>query len=264
MSLDGITQITPAIWNSHRAELVALAISGLEQVNTSEQAGEAISLQSAQLARYFVNASQKHNADLIHQAMIWTVTEGRHQWKGYSACADLCHCVLDLLGERDNRLVNRDDKNFDGTIDADEKRAGWIVELNIAKLVQGSKTIGREKNRQVFVPGTANDRPEIGDIVWIGGPAGGGFDHVFIVHHWENDLLVSTDAGQVDEGGQCVLERKRQWIIKGTQPWLRATTNSGVPAAGLGERGVNGWISVSALWDCFTEMGWRIPEDSTS
>jgi hypothetical protein len=259
-SLDGITRITPAVWKSHRSELVALVMQGLQHVTTSQQSGEEISRQSARLATYFMTASQSKNATLHQQALLWTMTEGRHTWPKYSACADLCHLVLSLMGITRQNFVNRDDDNFDGVIDADEAKSTWVVAQNISKLIDGAKVYSKELKRQVWVPATQFERPEIGDLIWIGGPAGGGLDHVMVAQEWDNDVLISVDGGQVDDGGQCVTQRKRAWIIKTGRPWLRASTSAAPAAAGLGERGVNGWISISALWDCFDGQGWEFPE----
>lgn len=235
--------ITYNDWIAKRQEIVENVTSKFERIDPRSLSGEGISENVINTAMYFSDASQSKNASYDQNCKLFFVTEGRHVWKGYSTCADLAHCILSMNGVTDPTLVNRDDDNWNGYIEDDEKMSAWKVSVNVSKLVYGAPALEKKYGKQFWIKRTLDIKPRPGDIVIIGE---GGLEHVLVACSWGDNVLTSVDAGQVDEGGQCVKIRKRKLIEKNGLPYLSAT-DTGPSAAGLGTRVVVGWIDTATL-----------------
>jgi len=257
MSLD-FDKITKARWAQHQVELVVLANEGLKKIDPKTLSGIGVGETAARLAQYYSDASAKPGSSLAAQARIWQMCEGRQVYAGYSCCGDLVMNTLALLGLRDDRLLNRTDDDSDGTISAAEARTKWSVGKNLIKMQTGAAALAKESGYDTWVKKT-NDwdlRPQVGDMPIIGGPAGGGYAHTFVVVGWEGDVMLTVDGGSVDAGGQCVKShRKKLCIARHTKKlWCIAdekTDEREVDVRIYGGRGILGWLDVGTLWQFF-------------
>lgn len=235
-------------WIARRKELTDLVMSDFSSVDFSSMSGEGIQEQIVSTAEYFHDATQKSGATELQAAKLFLMTEGRHVWSGYTACTDLAGLVLSISGVEIERFTNRDDDNLDGEISKQEEMNKWAVAKSIEYFVAGAQKLSKQLGRQYWVPGDRLILPGAGDIVLIGGSAGGGFEHVLVCKSVssDGDMLYSVDGGQVDEGGQCVKNCERTVKQSNGRYWL-AKPPVGPAAAGGGSRGVIGHITTSSL-----------------
>lgn len=252
-----IKKVTPAVWAQERRRVVELAKEGLVKTDLRYahdpplEPGEV----SVALMDHLYTASQAPGSTVFQQALIYFICEGRHNYKGYSCCADVAHTILSLMGCRETRMVNRDDDNADGVVDEGEKGSKWRTQQNINMLYAGASQLG------LWVPGTSKAPPKPGDIVVIQVLKDGRRQHVLCVHHLEEDrrtgnpVMVSIDGGQKDSGGQC-LKRRRRILRKIGRYWMTYSM------AGKEDRGVLGWIDVGKLTPYITASGWSLPSVS--
>lgn len=252
-----IKKVTPTVWARERRRVVELAKEGL--VKTDLRYKHSPSLEpgevSVALMDHLYTASQAPGSTVFQQALIYFICEGRHNYKGYSCCADVAHTILALMGCRETRMINRDDDNADGVVDEGEKDSKWRTQQNINMLYQGAKQLG------IWVPGTSKELPSPGDVMVIQVLKNGKRQHVLCVHHLEDDpatgsrVMVSIDGGQKDSGGQC-LKRRRRVLKKKGRYWVTYKSN------GSEDRGVLGWIDVGKLKPFITTSGWSLPSVS--
>lgn len=185
------------------------------------------------------------------------LTEGRPwQQPSHSCCGYLPGGIYCLMGLRNEKILNRDDDNIDGVPDAREKPRGndpwwhikgqkaWRVGWNLTMLRQGSIDLGcwqdaRRSNR------VGKDLlPQMGDspLLNFGKPD----EHTLVItsdleevaaNEWS---CTTTEAGQVDEGGQCVRVYQSFVRREAGQLWLSRTE-------GDDGRLVDGWIDVGRI-----------------
>lgn len=227
-----------------------------EKCDWTKLAGEEIELNVIKLANYFSDATQANGCTEQQKAKLYFVTEGRHNSKGYSSCADLAHCILSLMGITNKKIVNRNDDNFNDVIDNDEKLNQWAPSKNISMLVWGSKDIEKSLNQQLFVDGTSDTEPTPGSLVIIGGSGLGGPEHVFVCTGIDDNVIMSVDAGQIDLGGQCIKTRKRKLYRSGGRWWVKSMDQvTGPSSVGSGGRAILGWIDVGVVARLITTEG---------
>lgn len=235
-------------WISQRKRLTELVMSEFSSVDFASMSGEGIQEAIVRTAEYFSDGTQKPGSTELQLAKLFLMTEGRHVWAGYTACTDLAGLVLSISGVEIDRFTNRDDDNLDGDVSKQEEASKWAVAKSIEYFVAGAQKLSKQLGRQYWVPGDKLILPGAGDIVLIGGAAGGGFEHVLVCKEVSPDgsLLKSVDGGQVDEGGQCIKNCERTVKQSNGRFWL-AKPPVGPAAAGGGSRGVIGHITTSSL-----------------
>lgn len=246
-------KVTKTEWAKHRGEVTDLALDGLVK-EECQLGGESVQAIARGLALHLSDATQTPGepaknilpSTVTQQAKVWFVCEGRQVWPKYSCCADVAHAILSLMGFEDQhgiKMLNRDDDNADGLVDANEAKSQWIVSWNIAMLINGAKAYGKLMESEVWVSGSEKSESGscligVGDIVIVGGWAGGGYEHVMIAvgvkQVGEKMFLVSVDGGQVDAGGQCLKVCERELKFSNGRWWV-------------GNRGVQGHIDIGML-----------------
>ena len=145
-----------------------------------------------------------------------TVTEGRAQWKGYSACGDLAHYVLRELGFRDEHVLNRSD---------DGGQVPWRTGVNLSRIVYSSSP--------AFVWAKPKLRPKPGDILYMA-PA----EHVCVLEALDEGAasIATFDYGQFNytlgkpSGKRCVR------AFAASEKSLR-----------VGARVLRGWLDIAKL-----------------
>jgi hypothetical protein len=167
------------------------------------------------LRAYVVEQARRLVPCDLGDAVMAELCQGRGGWARYSSCGDLGHYLLDAVGCRDGRLVNRDDP-FTGR--------KWAVSQNMSKLLQG----GRELRCWVDARGAA--RPPPGVIAMVGDRSKGEQEHVLVPLLWTGDTLLSADLGQANDAGkQCGRFVERTFRVEGGRPLL-------------GSRHLLGWV----------------------
>ena len=176
------------------------------------------------------------------------ITERRYVGnKKYSDCCDLVGGALALAGCTDERIINRDDDDFDGVKDAkqpshedrswwDDKGAKpWKVGANVSMLYQGSIAAG------AWVKAEKSKVPSRGDSFLLDYGTNEHFgtfvtDMLFDGHVWSGHTV---EGGQVDEFGQCVKIYRVEMYWRNNVCYLRRD--------GMKERVLHGWIDATKL-----------------
>lgn len=240
-------------WKLRRQEIVESVINASEFVSfdPTQLSNDGIRSEIVNIAEYFSDATVKPSATMQQAAKLFCVTEGRHANQKYTACVDLAGLILTIAGVSVRGFTNRDDDNADGNIDTDEQKNLWSVAKNVEYLVAGAKKLSQQLGTQIWIEGTERLVPASGDIVVIGGSAGGGYEHALVctnvIETENNRVLNSIDGGQVDAGGQCVKHCARSIWDDGKRFWLKSAVVGAPAAAGHGGRGVLGHIETSTL-----------------
>lgn len=163
----------------------------LWQPGTGRQDINIVRSAAVALARYAVDDDRgRRTGDPVHDE----VTEGRRAayerayaagaaWArnmpaGYSSCGDLAHWLLDRLGCRDERVINRTD---------DAGQIPWRAGVNVSRL----------RWAPWYVSASEHGLPEIGDVIHVMTPGVIGSDHVAVlVEQTSRDQWVTADYGQ--------------------------------------------------------------------
>lgn len=178
-----------------------------------------------------------------------SVTERRYVGNAkYSTCCDVVGASLALLGCKDERIINRDDDDFDGVKDDSQKPSDgrswwdtpgskpWKMGANVSMLYQGSISAG------AWVKVKPGVLPRRGDSFLL--------DYGVNEHFatFATDLSPdgnggwrgkTVEGGQVDEHGQCVV------IYSVTLYWRNGVCY--LKRDGKKERVLCGWIDVAKV-----------------
>lgn len=188
--------------------------------------------------------------DAARVALFKTITETRGMTPSYSTCGELVGFCLASMGLRDERILNKDDDDLDGVVDAKQRRGidspgiagqyGWQMGKVITMLMQGSMAAGC----WVAASQVPARLPRAGDCVLIGENGG---EHVFVVvtdlAPWPDGAFefASVDAGQADAGGQCTKRFPTNFLKRVNGRWYVAR------GLALSGRPLIGWIDLDKV-----------------
>jgi len=157
---------------------------------------------------------------------------GNIQTQGFSTCAMGCDGLRRRMGVAHQYLYER-------------VQFGAMISQAIQEAKKDGAWVSAQ-NQSDYAP-----FPPLGSYTVIGcrsqGESLGGMEHVLMPVDWDGDdedILVSVDAGQVDDatGQQCFKLRKRKYVLDGGHLWLED-----VDRAQPSRRRILGWIDHSRV-----------------